>query len=195
MSVRTGFLFTVLVTMVSSTAHADPEMQAAEEQLLSVSAGPIVTIPIGDYAADNDTGGGFYLNGTAKIVGRLAFAARYAYSVLPNYNSAGFTQDVGVNTISAGVRFHIPVGPDVSPSPLRILFSGQLAKSYIKVARGGEAETDGLGAHISIGLSYRLLPNFSIEGTTGYTLADTSRGETPFLLEVLHFSLAGQAHF
>jgi hypothetical protein len=185
----------LLLIIPQQLAHAEDSMPAAEEQMFSASAGLMLGIPAGDYAADNNSGIGLYVNGTAKIVGRLAFTAQLSQITLPNENEAGFLAELKLTTLGAGVRFHIPVGPIVSPSPLRILFHGMLTKTIVTPSEGTLGETSGIGGQLDIGLSYRLHPNISIEGSTGYLVTDTERNSVSFLLELLHFTAGVQAHF
>ena len=122
------------------------------QPLVTLSAGPLLSVPAGDYGFSNGPGFVGFVTATMRIGAQFSFATRLSSAQSPKLAAFGAVNR-HYNTVDAGIHYFI-----ATPHAVRVVVAA-LAGRHSSVPEFDDIEIDtdtdtGFGLHAEIGLHY-----------------------------------------
>ena len=176
---RTSFIVVGWLALASAPASAqqalgEPRPTQDQQPLVTLSAGPLLSVPAGDYGFTNGRGFGGFVTATFRIGAQFSFAARLSSAESPKLAAYGAVNRQS-NTVDAGINYFI-----ATPHAIRVVVAA-LAGKHSSVPEFDNIETDsGFGLHAEIGLHYYPHSVLGLVAAVGYSYAWTTQLQSGF---------------
>ncbi|MBP9087318.1 MAG: outer membrane beta-barrel protein [Kofleriaceae bacterium] len=162
------------ILLFCAQAHAqqalgEPGPNQDAQPFVTLSAGPLLSVPAGDYGFTNGAGFGGFVTATVRIGAQFSFAARLSSAESPKLAAFGAVNRHS-NTVDAGINYFI-----ATPHAVRVVVAA-LAGKHSSVPEFDNIETDsGFGLHAELGLHYFPHSILGLIAVVGYSYAWTTK--------------------